>query len=797
MKFGEQVVKYRYIILIVFVALLVLACVLLPKMIKKVNYDISSYLPAGYSTTDGYNFLSKNFGVHGDIEIGLRTNDIEKLKNAVENMKKVDGISMLIWEGDIDSIVDFGLMETTDEQYQKMHSIFTDGENHLILVTLTHGPSAKESLVSYNGIAEVLDREFGKENYYTAGMTGQAADLFTNTLNEFWKYALIAVALVIIILIATTNSISEPFVLLFTILISILLNLGSNALFNSTSIVTFACTAVLQLGLTMDYAIFLLHQYRLELQKTPDPRTALANAIPVSTKAILSSALTTVGGLLALMVMKFGIGPDLGLSVAKGIILSFLTVVLLQPCLMLMLDKARIKTAHKCLDYHYRTPVKKSIKYRWVIVLIFVPVFIFALLVNVDAVPWSLDYTYVHFMKSKPASEEYKTLQNMATAMEQQSMVAVPLYKLEKDEDGNETYTYYISEQYQLLDKLNNLENKEDISYTLGLFAMLDKDKTYNLYGVELTSEELIKVLIYASEHNVEEEGIGGLALFMLEEGMITSSDLANLQNIDLDSIDLSQMSMVNNYISNGYTIYTIGIDTKYDVESQASFAILEDVNTTLKQLFGNYGKTYMTGFSQAAYDFAQVTPTDNMWVSIISIIIIFVILLFTLRSIKMSTILVAVIELGIWINLLTQWIFYGGTVNFMCYIFIGAVQLGATVDYAILISTKYKEFRKRFEPRQAAYMATTQSAMAITTSALIMGSACASVAIVSSNIIVQQLCTLIARGSLISALLVIFILPALLVVIDRNKGHELHIERTPELRKFKFKKHKKKELVQ
>ena len=770
MKFGEQVVKYRYIILIVFVVLLVLACVLLPKMIKKVNYDISSYLPAGYATTDGYNFLSKNFGVHGDIEIGLRTNDIDKLRSAVEEMKKVDGVSMLVWEGDIDSIVEFGLMDATAEQYQKLHSIFTDGENHLILVTLTHGPSAKESLVSYNGIADVLNREFGKENYYTAGMTGQAADLFTNTLNEFWKYALIAVALVIIILIATTNSISEPFVLLFTILISILLNLGSNALFNSTSIVTFACTAVLQLGLTMDYAIFLLHQYRLELQKTPDPKTALANAIPVSTKAILSSALTTVGGLLALMVMKFGIGPDLGLSVAKGIILSFLTVVLLQPCLMLMLDKARIKTAHKCLDYHYRTPVKKSIKYRWIVALVFVPVFIFALLVNVDAVPWSLDYTYVHFMKSKPASEEYKTLEKLATSMEQQSMIAVPLYKVEEDEYGNETYTYYIEEQYQLLDKFQELENRDDISFALGLFAMLDKSKDGN---------EGYDIHVPFGDTTID------LHFNTLQELISTI-----VENKDLMPEEYS--GMIGSYLSNGYTIYTIGINSKYDVESQESFAILEEVNSTLKQLFGNYGKTYMTGFSQAAYDFAQVTPTDNMWVSIISIIIIFVILLFTLRSIKMSTILVAVIELGIWINLLTQWIFYGGTVNFMCYIFIGAVQLGATVDYAILISTKYKEFRKRFEPRQAAYMATTQSAMAITTSALIMGSACASVAIVSSNIIVQQLCTLIARGSLISALLVIFILPALLVVIDRNKGHELHIPRTPDLRKFKFRKKSK-----
>ena len=195
MKFGEQVVKYRYIILIVFVVLFVLACVLLPKMIKSVNYDISSYLPADYSTTQGYNFLSKNFGIHGDVEIGMRTTEIEKLRNSVAEMRIVTGVSMLIWEEDVDSIVDFGLMEETDEQYQKMHSLFTDGTNHLILVTLDHGPSSKEALASYNGIADILNRDFGKGNYFSSGMTGQAADLFEKTINEFWKYALIAVAL--------------------------------------------------------------------------------------------------------------------------------------------------------------------------------------------------------------------------------------------------------------------------------------------------------------------------------------------------------------------------------------------------------------------------------------------------------------------------------------------------------------------------------------------------------------------------------------------------------------------------
>ena len=757
LSLSEQIVKYRYFILIVFVVLIVLAGVFLPNMIKKVNYDISSYLPEDYKTTQGFKFLSDNFNIYGDIELGIHSTDETKVKNAVDRIKNdVEGVTMCAWQGDFDGLDGVVPPEKVDE----LKAIFKDGDDYLVLISLKYGSSSKEAVDRYADIVAIVDQEVGENSYVATGMTSQGADLFTNTLGEFWKYALIAVAFVIVILVLTTNSVSEPLVLILTILLSILINLGTNAIFKSTSIVTFAITAVLQLGLTMDYAIFLLHQYREELKTELDPKKALTNALPKSAKAIFASAATTVCGLLALLVMKFRIGPDIGISVAKGIVLSFLTVIFLQPCLMLMFEKVRVKTTHKCLDFHYKTPVKHSIKGKNIIALIFIPVFIVALLINVDSMPWSLKYTYVHFTKDKVVSDELKNAQRMSLEMNNQVMVALPLYECEYDEDGeiSDVILYY-DEQYEFLEKISGMIDRGDVKFSLGLFSILDKDTEIEYQGMNFALKDILKLVIQYPDIVPEE-----------------------------------YKSMFNSYISNGYSIYTVAIATKYDIESQEAFDLLDEIDGYATEVLGKYGTIYMTGCLQGAYDFAKVTPKDNMWVSIISAIAIFIILLFTLRSFKFSVALVALIELGIWLNLILQWVFYAGTINFMVYIIISAVQLGSTVDYAILIATRYRELRKRFEPRQAAYIATTKSSMAITTSALILGSACFSVSLVTSNLIVQQLCALIARGAIIAAVIVIFVLPALLVAIDRPRGNEIHFERTPNLRKLKFKKKEKKQ---
>lgn len=736
----------------VFVGLVVLACCLFPSMMEKVNYDFTSYLPKGYMTSDGYDFLSQNFNIHGDVEIGIFNPSPDaktQIEQTVTEISSLEGVSMAVWAGSLDYFLDFGVYKETDQEFKDLLSILTDGKNWAVLVTLEYPPSSREAMVIYDEITAILNQNHG-DNFYCSGMTMMAGELYSGTVDELWLYMLIAVILVVIILAFTTNSIMEPVILLMSIGISVLINLGTNAIFPSTSIVTFACSAILQLGLSMDYAIFLLHQYRHELKSTLDPKEALARAIPKSAKAIFSSALTTMGGLLALMVMKFEIGADLGIAVAKGILLSFLTVVLLQPCLMLLMDKARIKTEHKCFDFKFRPAVKGAIKNRKWIALLFVPVICFSVLINLPNMPWTLDYTYVHFMETPKVKDEMKDAQALAIEMGNQVIIAVPCYHYEINDKGNIIVNeVYVDKQYQFVDRLDQLKDEGKISYSLGLFPMIPQGK--KVMGIDM--ETAIKLVAVLGD------------------------------NLTGD------MEMLRFYVNAGYTLYTVGINDVYDVESAESFAILDEINAIASDIFGEYGPVYMTGYTQASYDFAKVTPTDFMWVTIISVLVIFAILLFSLGSLKYSVMLVALIECGIWINLLLQWVFSGGTINFMSYMVIGAVQLGATVDYAILIATRYREYRKRLAPTQASYMATTSSAMAVTTSACILASATAVVALISTNLIIKELCFLVARGAIISALLVLFVLPALLVVIDRRDlRRELPIPLTPRLRKWHFK---------
>lgn len=776
MQLGKDIVKFRYLFLALFVGLIILAGVLFPDMMKKVNYDFTSYLPEDYATNVGYEFMSENFNVHGDVEIGIHTNDKEKLSSAVDSIKELDGVSMAVWAGDMQALSSFGVMSADSDDYKELQALFNDGDDWLILVTLTYPPSSQEAITTYNAIKDVLNGDFG-DNYYCSGMTMQSAELYSGTVDEIWLYVLIAGILVLIILLLTTNSLMEPVIMLLTIGISIVINLGTNALFPSTSIVTFACSAILQLGLSMDYSIFLLHQYRHELEANPDPKAAMAAAIPKSARAIFSSALTTIGGLLALMVMQFKIGPDLGLAVAKGILFSFLTVLLLQPCLMLIMNKARLKTQHKCLDFRYKQVVKRSIKDRKWVAAVMLPVFVLALLVNIPNMPWSLKYTYVHFMDTPKVSAEMQKPQEMAIQMGNQVILAVPCYSYTVNETTKKQTVdkVYVDKQYEFVNKLEAMKAEGKVAFSLGLFSMMPEGTTIDMSENSLASTFLTNM--------------------GFDPAKITVADCVKMiVNYGTAFSAISDdFAMLSSYVNNGYTLYTVGINYKYDVESAESFAILDEIKAAANSTFGELNTVYMTGYTQAAYDFAAVTPNDFMWVTIISVLIIFVILLLTLGSFKFSVMLVALIECGIWINLLLQWVFSGGTVNFMSYMIIGAVQLGATVDYAILITTRYRENRKRLAPTQASYRATTQSAMAVTTSAAILASACLTVALISTNLIVKELCMLVARGAIISAVLVLFVLPALLVLIDKKNGNELSIPMTPHIRKWhkKFKKPK------
>ena len=838
---GKFIVKYRYIFLAVFVGLLILCGAFIPTMISRVNYDLTSYLPEGYDTNDGYDFLSETFNIHGDVEAGV-LGTREQIAEAATQIAEVEGVTGAIWANMVEMLLEFGVYEPDEngefsEDFKTIYGVLTDapvpkmvdGEivyeeaegtayNWAILVTLEYPPSTPQAIEAYGKIVEILKNVVGENSYSTSGMTEQANALYETVFDEIWIYLIAAGIVVIAILLITTNSIMEPLILILTLVISIVINLGSNAIFSSTSIITFAIGAILQLGLSMDYAIFLMHQYRAELKTNLDPKQALAAAIPKSVAALASSALTTIVGLLALIAMKFEIGFDLGLSLAKGIVCSLITVLFLQPCLMLILDKARVKTQHKCLDFHFRAPVKRSIRdRRWVgiaFLALFVPVCYFA---N------TLDYNYVKFM---PESTDTSYKHQMAQTLGNQLMIVVP----NDFTDSNGVKHYLIDENYEFLRKLEALgveqvtvEYKgedvtvDKISFMLGMYVMFPEGSTVNFGEMELNLSQLLRLLDAYKDSGLDLDAenwdLTAIAKLVTAVGDIiqdpdgdgvldesisrpTFGDLTAMMNGDMSGY----LTTFQSYVNGGYTMYTVGITyPEIDNESQTSFDILDEIKAIANSVFGEGGtvdvkyadytpmRCYFTGYTQGAYDFAAVTPTDFALVTGISVAAILIILIFTLRGLKRPILLVALIEFGIFLNLVMQYIFAGGEINFMSYLIISAVQLGATVDYAILVTTKYCNLRKTWEPRQAAYRATTSSVMSVLTSALIMAGACFSICFSTSNLIIEEITFLVARGALISAILVIFVLPALLAVTDKPNGNELHIMRTPKLRPLRF----------
>lgn len=772
-KIADFIVKYNKVILAVFIALVLLFGGLIYLVYKNVNYDITSYLPKDYNTAQGYEILNKYFNLNGDVEIGLVATE-DTAKEVAEKIKSNDGVSFALWYDDLSKMENLGLADTPD--YQNIVKVFKthyDGDkyNYAFLVALKDKPSTPKALETLKEIKSILSQTVGTENYHIAGMTQLSDDLYQTTLYELLVYLACAGAIVIIILLLTTSSLTEPIVLAITMVVSIILNLGSNIIFPSTSILTFACSAVLQLSLSMDYAIFLSHAYKEKLKHTLDPKEAMRQAIPETSKAIIVSALTTIGGFLALLVMKFGFGGELGLVLAKGIILSLLSVIFLQPALMLMTDKGRQKTTHRSLDIRFRPLIKRSIKWK--------PVFLAILIALAPAAfyvqQFTLNYSYIKFMDKESDGSEKEI---MAQTLANEIIISLPIY-------GNDTQS--IENHYLFVSKINKLIDDEKLDFCLGICSIIPYDR-----------DVTVKLPIFGQMNVKTQKAIE------LMVGLIQSFESSGL-TINPDSTDdpdlkknLEYMQVGSLLIGGNYTVYTIALNKNINPESDEAISILNEIQKIAEDIFcpvvnGNKiytnenGEKYvnMTGVTQLADDFKEITPTDFMWVTTLSVVVIFVLISMHLKSVKLSAILVLLIEFGIWLNLAMQHIFAGGVINFISYMIIGAIQLGSTVDYAILIASKYKKLRERFKPRQAAYMATSSSTTSVLTSASIMAGACLSVYFVSSNLIVKEITFLIARSSIIAALIVIFFLPAILCIFDRERGDEINFFFTPKLRKI------------
>lgn len=737
-RFAKFVVKYRLIILGVMLLLMIAS--LFAMSYVNVNSDILSYLPEDVDMTQGLNFMKENFDMQGDAIIGVQGATYEDMQELVSLIENKGGTKQggIIWYGllkemqDIDwtmlenpwvaSLVNnllnkYGLkMEDLKEMTEQLSnnpeivSLFhPDDETYLMMLQLNVPSSSNEAMDLLSEIENYFD-EKGLD-YAMGGSTQITREIFDSTIGEIGKYALVAVLVMFIILLLTTNSIIDPIIFMVTLGVSIVVNMGTNLILPSVSVVTYAASSILQLALSMDYAIFLMHSFAEEQKKTLDDKLAMERAIPKTFSTISASALTTVGGFLALFAMRFKIGEDLGLVLAKGVFLSLVTVVLLQPCLMLLTNKIARKTQHRIIVPKFKNVASYAVTHRKTIVTI-------ALLLLIPTVIMQnmVELSYIKFVEEDPNPT---AIEQKVDALSNSLVVIVPAKTESMDGESN------IKDQYEFLEKIRE---RDDVNAVMGLFSMLPED----------VAEGIVNL--------VNDEDMGKL---MASSGM--------------------DMSMITGFLNNGYTMYSVMINA--ESESAEGTKALNEIRAILDDTFGA-GEYYITGMTQAVSDLQGITPTDFMVVSLVSVAIIFVILLFTLRSLKMSTIVVLVIEFGIFVNLSISYIF-GQTVNFMAYIILSSIQLGATVDYAILYTVKYQNYLGIRSAREAAYTALTESGVSIMTSVAILAGCCLSVSLITTNIIVSEITLMIARGSIISGILVMVLLPALLIISTGNQKLE------------------------
>ena len=738
-RFAKFIVKYK--LLILGLTLLVMIASLFALSFVNVNSDILSYLPEEVDMTTGMNFMKDNFDMQGDAIIGVQGASYEEMQEIVSYIESQEGIKAggVIWYGllkdmqDIDwsrlddpvisafvnaLIMDYGLtiddlkeMTSQMSENPEIQKIFYDQENNVyrVILQLNVPSSSDEALNLLNGIEKTLqDKGF---DYAMGGSTQITREIFASTIGEIGKYIVVAVLVMFIILLLTTNSIIDPIVLMLTLGVSILVNMGTNIILPSVSVVTYAASSVLQLALSMDYAIFLMHSFAEEQKKTLDDSLGMQRAIPKTFSTISASALTTVGGFLALFAMRFKIGEDLGLVLAKGVFLSLLTVILLQPCLMLLTKKIARKTQHRIIVPKFKNVASFAVTHRKTIVTIAL-----ALLIPSIILQNLVQLSYIKFVEEDPnPSVVTQKVDELSNSL----VVIVPATTERIDGDSN------VALQYEFLEKINA---RDDVNAVMGLFSMLPEDTAEGI--VNLVSDERLSKL---------------------------------MQNSGMD------MSMITGYLNNGYTMYSVMLDV--DPESTEGTTALKEIRSILDDTFGS-GEYYITGMTQAVSDLQDITPTDFMVVSLVSIAIILVILLFTLRSVKMSTIVVLVIEFGIFINLSISYVF-SQSINFMAYIILSSIQLGATVDYAILYTVKYQKYLGLRSAREAAYAALTESGVSIMTSVAILAGCCLSVSLITTNIIVSEITLMIARGAVISGVLVLVLLPALLIISTGNQKLE------------------------
>lgn len=674
-KVGKKIVKFRVPILILSIILLIPA--VWGYVNTRINYDVLTYLPEDIETMQGQEIMTNDFGIGAFSMLmvdGMEDKEIVKLKEKVE---KVDGVENVLW---YDSLADISVPQSVLPS--KLYDEYNTEDGTMMAVFFKDGTSSDETM---KAITEI--RKITGEQCFLSGMSAIVEDTKELAEKETPLYVLIAVALSALVLAITMESIFVPVLFLLSIGIAIVYNLGTNVFFGEISYITKALAAVLQLGVTMDYSIFLMHSYQeQQVRYNGDKERAMAHAISQTFSSVIGSSVTTVAGFIALCFMSFTLGKDIGIVMAKGVIFGVLVCVTVLPSMILCCDKLIEKTKHKPLLPDIGRISDKVTK-RYVIYVVAFVILLFPAI-------YGNNHTGVYY--------------NLDESLPKDLPSVIANTKLKEDYNMNTTHMILVDSSVAGSDakKMSQeIEKVDGVKWVLGLD---------NLVGSGVPAD------------------------------MLPESVTGMLKN------DKYQLLMVN-------STYKVATDK---------------VNKQIEQIdkiMDKYDKGAMlVGEGPLTKDLINITDTDFKRVSAVSIGIVFVIILLLFKSVTIPVILVGVIEFAIFVNMGIP--FYTGTkLPFVASIVIGTIQLGATVDYAILMTTRYQRERSRGAGKfDAITTAHKFSAQSIIVSALSFFAATIGVGLYSNIDMISSLCILMARGALISMVVVVLILPSLFMVFDK-----------------------------
>lgn len=674
-KFGRGVVKLRVPILIVSVLLLIPS--IFGFLSTRINYDILSYLPSDIETMKGQDIMLDEFGKGGFSLVmldGMEDKDVEKVKEKIE---KVDHVCDVLW---YDTLADVSLPK--EVLPDDIYDFFNTDNSTMMAVFFDEATSADGSLEAVKEI-----RSIAGEQCFVSGMSSVVEDIKDLTMQEAPMYVVIAVILTSIILALTMDSFLIPLFFMLSVGMAIIYNMGTNFIQGEISFITEALAAVLQLAVTIDYSIFLWHSYKEEKEKHPgDNKEAMAVAIGKTITSVVSSSITTVAGFLALCFMSYELGMDMGIVMAKGVVIGVICCITVLPSMILVFDKALEKTMHKDLVPSLEKPSKFIIKHHAAFIVLFIVVLIPAVYGQIN--------TNVYYNLTDTLPKDLNSVIANTKLDEEYHMATTHMLLVDADMEPKEVNS--------MLDEMGKVDG---VSFSMSLDTLIGPS-----IPREIVPDSVTKILK-----------------------------------------------------SDKWQLMLIG--SEYKVASDEENAQIDELSKILK----SYDKDGMLiGEAAATKDLIDITDHDFKVVNIVSIAAIFIIILIALRSVSLPIILVAVIEFAITVNMGVP-CFTNTTIPFIASVVIGTIQLGATVDYAILMTTRYKTERNAGKDKhEAVTIALTTSMKSIMVSALGFFASTFGVGVYSSVDMISQLCTLMSRGAIISMITVICILPSMLMLFDK-----------------------------